>query len=167
MRSIAIGATAMMCATAANADISVRFIEGAPKDRFVITNDGACPVIGADIVIDLSGSASGLVFDVTSSGAGVEVFQPFELVSGKASVIGEPDVRDGQQAVTLSVSELAPTEQIAFTIDVDDTVGTREITVSGSEILGAKFSVTSATYEAEGKFNSGAVATALLNSCTS
>ena len=58
--------SALTCAAASTAaDIGVRFIEGAPKDRFEITNLGKCALVATDVVIDLRGSAAGLVFDVT------------------------------------------------------------------------------------------------------
>ena len=119
------------------ADVKVSFIEGAPKDKFVITNTGNCDLASASIRIDLSGSASGLVFDVTSSGPGVETFQPFELVSGGDIVASSPTVSDGDSSVTLDLSNFSMGQSTAFTIDVDDTTGNREITVSGSEILDA------------------------------
>ncbi|MEL6921087.1 MAG: aggregation factor core [Pseudomonadota bacterium] len=129
--------------TAAHADIVVTFDEGAPKDRFTVENVGTCALTDAVVTIDLSGSASGLVFDVTESGAGVEVFQPFELVAGADLLSGTPTVSDGDNRVDMNVRSLGAGRQIAFTVDVDDTVGTRQITVSNSEIEGATVSVTS------------------------
>ena len=61
------------------ADIVVNFVESAPKDRFVIENTGECEFENLVVEIDLSGSAGGLIFDTTATGAGVEVFQPFEV----------------------------------------------------------------------------------------
>ena len=63
----------------AAADIAVRFVESAPKDRFIIENLGDCALTAAGLTLDMAGSAGGLIFDVTGSGAGVEVFQPFDL----------------------------------------------------------------------------------------
>ena len=123
---------------AEGAQLTARFDEGAPKDRFTITNTGACTLSGARVVIDLSGSKAGLIFDVTDAGAGVEVFQPFDLVQGAAFVEGRPAVRDGDTSVVLPLRGLPAGESIAFTIDVDDTLGGREITVDGSEIEGAQ-----------------------------
>ena len=73
-------ASAMVVSTPAAADIVVRFDEGAPKDSFTITNADNCALPLTAITIDLAGSAAGLIFDVTGSGAGVSVFQPFQLV---------------------------------------------------------------------------------------
>lgn len=132
----------LICALAfaavpALADINIRFVEGAPKDRFVFENTGTCVISDAVLELDLSGSAAGLIFDVTGQGAGVEVFQPLEITQGRAQLAGVPNVRDGDTGLRFDVLSLAPGEAIAFTIDVDDTMGGREITVSTAEISGA------------------------------
>lgn len=124
-------------ATTATADVRVSFDEGAPKDRFRIENTGTCALNDAFIVIDLSPSQGGLIFDVTAAGQGVEVFQPFEVVQGAAFLSNAPTVVDGQTQVQLDILALAPGHMIAFTVDVDDTLGQRAITVAGSEIAGA------------------------------
>ncbi len=124
-------------ASAAQADLDVRFDEGAPKDRFTFTNTADCAMGPARVTLDLGAAPAGLIFDVTANGAGVEVFQPFEVVAGAEMLNALPVVRDGQSAITLDLSGLAKGASVAFTIDVDDTGGGREITVSGSEIAGA------------------------------
>jgi hypothetical protein len=129
---------ASIWATSSHADITVQFQEGAPKDRFIFENIGNCPITAASLIVDLSGSSAGLIFDVTASGAGVQVFQPFELVAGAGSLAGVPQVADGDTSLTLPVAAWAPGAAIAFTIDVDDTINQREITVSDAEITGAE-----------------------------
>lgn len=119
------------------ADIQVQFLEGAPKDRFVITNKGECEIDSAQFKIDFSGSDAGLIFDVTGSGAGVEVFQPFEVTKGVAFLASEPEISDGDQVAILSLTKFAEGQTIEFTIDVDDTSGAQEIIVSDTEIRGA------------------------------
>ena len=132
----------VFAATSAAADIAVTFIEGAPKDRFVLSSaSGFCNGAPLTVSIDLSGSAGQLVFDVTPSGAGVEVFQPFELVAGRDLVRDVTRVSDGDQLVRLSLAGLAAGADVAFTIDVDDTIGAREITVTDAEIEGASVRV--------------------------
>jgi hypothetical protein len=123
--------------TAGLADLSVRFIEGAPKDRFEIKNFGACAVTASTLTLDLTTSQGALIFDVTGSGAGVEVFQPFEVIDGREALTTLPNIVDGQNSIDLPISTLGSGASIAFTIDVDDTLGAREITVTGSEISGA------------------------------
>ena len=118
-------------------------------------------------MIDLAGSPSNLIFDISNEGAGVEVFQPFELVSGADFVMAASDVRDGDTAMTLSMDALPQGESVAFTIDLDDTVGTREITVSGSEIEGARIVVMQDETPAVGLFNANGVAVVPLAACMS
>lgn len=125
-----------------HAGLQVRFVEGAPKDRFVLTNVGSCDITDSTVRIDLSTSVGKLIFDVTGAGAGVEVFQPLELVYGADALRDIPLVVDGQTSIDLEISSLKSGNQLAFTIDVDDTIGQREITVSGSEIVGAIVSYT-------------------------
>lgn len=128
----------------AQADILVRFTESAPKDRFEIVNTASCATGSFDITIDLSGSAAGLIFDTTGQGQGVEVFQPFELVSGAPLVASAGRITDGDAAATLSLSDLPARGTVAFTIDVDDTLprsSNGQIMVSRSEIAGARVNI--------------------------
>ena len=120
------------------ANLVVSFDEGAPKDRFTFANTGSCAITNAQVLLDLSTSKSGLIFDVTGKGAGVEVFQPMEITVGAQALLGVPEVKDGDNQISLDIGELKAGQSIAFTIDVDDTAGGREITVSGSEIAGAR-----------------------------
>lgn len=135
---------ATLLATPAAADIAVRFTEGAPKDRFTISNASACATGAIEVEIDLSGSAAGLIFDTTGRGAGVEVFQPFELVSGSAQVTAVSEITDGDSRAVLSLSDLPAQGDVSFTIDVDDTLPSSsngQIMISGGEIEGAVFRV--------------------------
>jgi len=154
-------------ATPALADITVDFIEGAPKDRFVLRTTGACPTGPIAVTIDLAPAAGGVIFDTTGSGAGVEVFQPFELVSGASQVVSPPSVSDGDQTVTLSLSTLTPQTPVAFTVDVDDTGGGREITVSGSEIEGARVTVVQGGSRLSADMSARAQARVGLDACLS
>ena len=43
----------LLTASAASADLIARFDEGAPKDRFTITNDGACALPTMTVVTRL------------------------------------------------------------------------------------------------------------------
>jgi hypothetical protein len=160
-------ALALLAALPAMADIEARFVEGAPKDRFILTNTGPCALPATRVTIDLDGSAGGLIFDVTGSGAGVEVFQPFDLVTGAEFVSARSQVRDGDRSVTLELTGLGAGAEVSFTIDVDDTAGTREITVAGSEIAGASLRVEAAEGQSRAVFSSAATATASLIGCVS
>lgn len=121
----------------AHSDMVVSFDEGAPKDLFTFMNIGDCTIKAANVKLDLSTSTAGLILDVAESGKGVEVFQPLEITSGTSSLLTIPNPKDGDSQLTLEIDELEPGQSISFTIDVDDTLGGREITVSGAEIAGA------------------------------
>ncbi|MBO9453111.1 aggregation factor core [Tropicibacter sp. R16_0] len=162
---LAASACLLLSATVAQAGLSIRFIEGAPKDRFQIENTGSCDITAATLRLDLSSSQGALIFDVTSTGAGVEVFQPFELVEGQEALASVPAVVDGQNTLDLAVDRLKPGAAIGFTIDVDDTIGTRQITVTGSEIEGAKVSITQGAEVTAATFNGKARAELQTTGC--
>lgn len=141
LSAVSVAAT-LLAVNTAQADLRINFYEGAPKDRFQIINTGACAISESSVSIDLSDSQGGLIFDVTASGEGVEVYQPFDIVQGENALARIPTVMDGQKQLKLEIVLLAPNEAITFTIDVDDTIGQRQITVSGSEFTGATASYT-------------------------
>ena len=165
--------TPVVCAAsmAASADMRLRFVESAPKDSFHIENVGACAIGGVELVIDLSTSAGRLVFDVTDAGAGVEVYQPFQLVAGEDRVISAIPVTDGDDMAHLTLREMAPGDKVVFTIDVDDTLTTSElgqIRVTGSEINGASATViTSADGAISANFGRDAQAIISYGDCSS
>lgn len=131
--------TVVVQPTAEQAMLNIRFVESAPKDSFIIKNDAACDVGQLRVTFDLVGSAGKLIFDTTDTGAGVEVFQPFEVVEGEITLISSPAVSDGDAELTIQVAELLSGTQARFTIDVDDTLPNSElgmIQVTGSEISG-------------------------------
>lgn len=165
MRALLPLAFTCLLATPALSQIEVRFMEGAPKDRFQVSNVGGCPMGASQVTIDLAGSAGALVFDVTAAGAGVEVFQPFEVVTGADRLLSQPVVRDGDRAIVLDLSGMAPGEVVAFTIDVDDTIGAREITVTGGEIAGATVKLRSDGAEVSAAFRNGPTATLATTAC--
>lgn len=116
-------------------DLQVRFIEGAPVDRFVISNGSSETYPLTQVAFDLTASKGRLIFDTANGGAGVEVFQPF--VSTVASV----DVRDGATGLRMPMGGLKAGGEVSFTIDVDDQLTASElgqIRVSGSEMAGAQ-----------------------------
>lgn len=155
MKTFLAAALVLSSVTAAQAGFVARFVEGAPKDTFVLeAAPGACAVVPLSVTFDLTGSDGQLIFDVTDAGAGVEVFQPFELVRGAERVTAVSDVVDGDRLLQLEVSDLPEAATVVFTIDVDDTLGAREITVGRSEIVGAKVTVSDGTTEMTGVFDS-------------
>lgn len=154
-----------LLAGSAAADLNVSFIEGAPKDRFRIENTSACALSGSTVRLDLSTSKGALIFDVTAAGQGVEVFQPFELTEGAQALAERPQVSDGQSAIDLAIETLAPGQAIAFTIDVDDTIDQREITVTGSEIKGATVAISQGGQDRSAAFSDQAKARIVLADC--
>lgn len=132
-------------ATPLAAELSVKFVESAPKDWFAVTNNGNCKLDSLQMDIDLTDSAGKLIFDTTSTGAGVEVFQPFEIRGGNIELISAGDVKDGDKRLSVLIKHLQPGETASFTIDVDDTLTNSElgmIRVSQSEIQGTKVVLT-------------------------
>jgi len=128
----------------AHANIQVNFYESAPKDSFVIKNMGNCALSNLKVEIDLSKSDGRLIFDTTATGAGVEVFQPFEVTKGDIKLASKASVKDGDASISLSIPSLPKNNSVSFTIDVDDTLKNSElgmIRVSGSEIKNAKVSI--------------------------
>lgn len=147
--------------------LSVQFRESAPKDSFIISNTGNCEVT-ASVTIDLGNSAGKLIFDTTSSGVGVEVFQPFEIVAGAANLKNQPSIMDGDKTVKLMVHELGINDTVAFTIDVDDTLPQSDlgqIRVSGSEIVGAEVLVHQNGLQS-GVFSADGMTRVALGACT-
>ena len=160
-------AIGMFLVPPAYADLQVRFDEGAPKDRFSFSNVGECDIGSTTLSIDLSGSPYGLIFDVTGTGAGVEVFQPFEVVDGSENLRAMPLVQDGDNQVSLELVGLKPGETLAFTIDVDDTKNNREITVSNSEFTGTRIVAKTEQETSDAFFEETTVAEITLQGCGS
>ncbi len=141
----ALAASLIIASAPAFAQLNVKFVESAPKDWFAVTNASDCAVDSMSMDIDLSGSAGKLIFDTTATGAGVEVFQPFEARSGNIELTSSSKVNDGDKRLSVLISDLQPGETASFTIDVDDTLTNSElgmIRVSRSEISGSGIQIT-------------------------
>ena len=161
-----LAAVLAVLATPSLADMTVEFREGAPKDRFVFRTDtGVCQDGPFRITLDLAGSAAGLIFDVTGQGAGVEVYQPVELVEGAEIVAAMSRVEDGDAVIVLDLLALDAGQSVAFTVDVDDTLGGREITVSDSEIVGANVTLAAGGQTWSGTFSDRSIAQVDLPDC--
>lgn len=135
----------MSVSNAVLASVEVHFSEGAPKDRFIITNKSSCTLDDLVVELDLATSRGKLIFDITGSGAGVEVFQPFESTGGGLKLTPGTSLNDGDSTLSVTVKTLGASESASFTIDVDDTLTVSErgmIIVSGSEIKGGKVTLT-------------------------
>ena len=153
----------------AQANVQVDFTESAPKDRFTIKNTGGCALNDLTLMLDLSNSAGKLIFDTTASGAGVEVFQPFEISKGDMKLISALTVNDGDTALSLSIPSLPSGEAVSFTIDVDDTLPQSElgkIRVTGAEIARSRLQVrVGAQKPVSAFFDKNSRATAVLAPC--
>jgi hypothetical protein len=152
------------------ADLLVRFDEGAPKDHLTITNAGACDTGPATIAFDLSESAGMLIFDTTAAGAGVDVFQPVELVAGETTVESASAVVDGDTRLEIRLSSLGPQISVAFTLDLDDQQASSALgqtRITGSEIRGAFVIVERAGDKVLGEFDNHSRARVPLSACLS
>ena len=128
-------------------DIQARFIEGAPRDRFVIENKSVTPTEITALTLDLRPSAGRLIFDTESGGSGVEVFQLYRDESTGAKLAAAPVVRDGDDALALKFASFTSGQSYRFSIDVDDTLTNSElgqIRVSGGEMQGAALTAVTA-----------------------
>jgi len=139
-------------------NLQVQFADGAPKDSLTFQNNG-CLLTKATIVIDLRDTPAGLIFDVTAAGAGVEVFQPVEVTAGNVSV---SPVVDGGQVLHLYVPSLPSGDMLRLTADLDDTTSGRQITVNGSEMIGATVTVSTDAGAQTAPFNANGLASVLL-----
>lgn len=168
LRSMIFASCALACSTiSTRADIEVSFRDSAPKDFFSVTNTGTCETGPVTLSVDMSSSAGRLIFDTTRSGAGVEVFQPLEFISGTEYLRRLPEIADGQSELVLEINSLPPGGQIGFTTDVDDTIGQREITVNGSEIAGSQLLVLAGFSAEPGIFDATATARVATPACVS
>ena len=131
---------------------------------------GSCTLENLVLELDLSQSMGKLIFDTSATGAGVEVFQPFEVETGEIVQIADNGVNDGDTELALNIAYLAPGDMASFTIDVDDTLPRSDlgqIRVTDSEINGASVSLTLGDAAAiSTKFNDESIARASLPDCS-
>ena len=161
---------ALLVATPATANIEAIFSEGAPKDRFTFTNTGGCALGPTTLTLNLADTPAGLIFDTSPGGAGVEVFQPYEIVQGGELVTTAPTVTDGATQITLDLTGLGAGQSVAFTIDVDDTLAQSslgQIRVSDSEIAGASVVFSQKDGSHQGVFDTTSRAVISLAGCLS
>jgi hypothetical protein len=154
-----------LSALPAVADVTVRFQESAPKDRFVISSD--CAVTAVEMTIDLTGSAGSLIFDVTADGAGVEVFQPVEVQSGVAQV--QPVV-DGDQRLALAIPAIPVDADVVISADLDDVLpqsALGQIRVADSELDGATISIAFDGVRETAAFSGGNTQVSFAHGCVS
>jgi hypothetical protein len=166
MRKFYALAATLLLSAPAFADINLRFVEGAPKDRFIIQN-AACALSQVDVLIDLSGSAGALIFDVTAAGAGVEVFQPVEVQS--RSVTAKP-VTDGDQQLSLTIDAFEAGSELIISADLDDVLSDSalgQIRVTGNELAGTMLRITIDGQSQQATFSASSNAVSIPHACTS
>ena len=127
-------APAVAHADACGPRLVATFSEGAPADRFTLTNTSDPGWSVTEVEIDLGPSRGRVIFDVTERGAGLSVYQPFEEATGTAVIADRSEVTDGDTLLTLRFSRFAPGDTFGFTIDLDDTAGIAPTVVSTDEI---------------------------------
>lgn len=157
----------LLCAPAVQADITMHFVEGAPKDRFVLTNTGTCPIKEATITLDVGAAPAGLLFDTDPGGAGLEVSQPFEVIEGRNALLGLPELADGDTVLTLNMGGLPAGSTVSFSLDLDDSGTGRRTVVSGSEIAGSVVTLVFGTTTLHATFTDQASAIIPVAPCTS
>lgn len=121
--------------------IDARFIEGAPRDNFVIENKSKDALNIESALVSLKGSKGKLIFDTIDGGSGVEVFQQFRGEESSAMLATKPRLKDGADVLSLQFEHFKPSETYRFSLDVDDQLTNSElgqIRVSSSEMNGAK-----------------------------
>jgi hypothetical protein len=134
----------VMLSENAYANIEVTFIEGAPKDKFVLNNTRECNLQDVTLKVDLSESEGRLIFDTTAMGKGVEVFQPFEVTKGQITLTSAEKVNDGDTPLSLNIKTIQAKDSVSFTIDVDDTLAESQlgnIRVTGTEVINASVTI--------------------------
>lgn len=169
LAAVAVALASTLAPALAAAEIAVRFIEGAPTDRFEILNDSPCDPGGVRLEIDLAGARAGLYVDATAGGVGLQVSQPFRLVEGADLLTAADPVRDGDRLIGLNLSALPTGRRLAFTLDLDDELEQSDrgrTQISGAEISGAGFRLMRGSdILAEGVFGSDALARGPLRDC--
>lgn len=132
-------------AYACTPDATVTFREGAPTDRFIISNDNASSWTLVSMAIVLRGSIGRLIFDTEEGGDGSSVFQPFRSGGGTVTAEGVIGADDGSEELAIAFQNFGPGHTYMFTIDLDDRL---EMSQSGQTIItGAE--IAGATIEAE------------------
>jgi len=139
--SLATGLPVHANAETCNVNIHARFIEGAPRDRFIIENKSKAGMEIASLELNLQPSTGRLIFDTESGGSGVEVFQLYRGETSDAALAKAPNVRDGDDRLDLAFATFSAGQKYQFSIDIDDRLANSDlgqIRVSGGEMQGAE-----------------------------
>ncbi|MBO6918180.1 MAG: hypothetical protein JJ858_07105 [Rhizobiaceae bacterium] len=122
-------------------DLNVKFIESAPRDRFVISNNSTSNIEILSASLDLSKSQGNLIFDTEDGGVGVEVFQKFRSETDAVKLVLSPEINDGDNQLDIAFESFARDKVYQFSIDVNDQnkqSDLGQIRVTGGELSGAE-----------------------------
>lgn len=145
-----------LAAPATAQDLIVQFADGAAKDHisFEATD---CHLSNAMVMLDLAGSAGGLIFDTTPNSDSTDIYQPVEITSGYGAL---SPVRDGDKRLQILVHTLPSGEALRLSADLDDTQSAgHEVTANGSDMAGASIRVALADRVLKGTFDAAGTAT--------
>ncbi len=140
MIAVALSFSAGSAAMACGPDAIVQFSEGAPVDRFRITNESQGNWQLTALTLDLKPSAGRLIFDTERGGTGIDVYQPFVSLKGDVVLSSVEGAVDGSEQISMEFQNFEPEKSYTFTIDVDDRLTISpfgQIRVMESEIAGA------------------------------
>ena len=119
------------------AGVSGRLVEGAQQNRLDPLEAWDCALHAKDCTIDLSKPQDTHIFDVTVRNVGVGASQLFEILCDQNTIASNSAVFGGQNKPNSRVSTPSTDGSGAFNINVDDSLGKREIAVTGLEIAGS------------------------------
>ncbi|MEL6570624.1 MAG: hypothetical protein AAFQ64_03135 [Pseudomonadota bacterium] len=143
-------------APAAAQDLIVHFAGGAPKDHISFESTG-CSLSNAIVMIDLAGSAGGLIFDTTPGDDGAVSYQPVEITHGYGAL---SPVRNGDKRLQILVHTLPPGEEFHLSAELNDArdVGT-EVAFNGADMAGASVRLALSDRVLKGTFDTAGTAT--------
>ena len=119
------------------AGVSGRLVEGVQQNHLDPVEPGDYALQANDCTIDLSKPQVTNIFDVTVRNVGVGASQSFEILCDQNAIASNSAVFGGQNKLNSHVSTPSSDGSGAFKINVDDTLGKREIAVTGLEIAGS------------------------------
>lgn len=137
-------------------DLIVHFAGGAPKDHISFESTG-CNLSNAIVMIDLAGSAGGLIFHTTSIDDSAEYHQPVEITHGYGAL---SPVRDGDMRLQILVHTLPPGEELHLSADLNDRRAQGSgATINGADMAGASVRLALSDRVLKGTFDTAGTAT--------
>ena len=134
--------TAPKPAAACGPEVIIQFIDSGP-DVFIIDNKSREDWTLLSLEFRSANSIGRVVFDTDFGGQGSSEPYQFEVVPGEVSLMKEPVVADGAEALDLHFANFSAGRKFMFTIDLDDRLESSpmgQAHVTGEEIAGAEVS---------------------------